>query len=250
MKHKKHSDIENFFRNANANWWNPNCGHDNRFWLFKAQSEYVRRQLGRNILKSEHIRALDAGCGRGIHSRLLRDLGYEVTSLDINPKMLALTGGIVSSALVEGNLMDMPFNDLSFDTVISIGTSMHVPSVDKLISEIYRVLNSKGIAAISMANRLSLYVLWTTKLNSVLANHQKVYHRDQFTFRSFRKLLIGHGFEILDSKGFAIIPPISLKEGWRCNIINPLLSRLLSLPFDWLLGKYFGCGVTFIVRKI
>jgi hypothetical protein len=126
---------------------------------------------------------------------------------------------------------------------------MHVPSVDMLISEIDRTLISEGIAVVSMANKLSLYVMWTTKINNVLVNHQKLYYRDQFTFWSFRKLLVQHGFKILSSRGFAIFPPISLKSEWHYNIINPFMSRILSRPFDRMLGRYFGCGVTFIIKK-
>jgi len=110
MKHKDRGDAESYFRNADASWWNPNCGYDNRYWLFKAQSEYVRKQLKKHAHIRSGTRALDAGCGRGIHSRLLRDLGCSVTSLDINPEMLSLTGEIVDSVLVEGDLMGMPFD--------------------------------------------------------------------------------------------------------------------------------------------
>jgi len=250
MNHKDHDEAEAFFRHADASWWNPNCGHDNRFWLFRAQTEYVGTQLKKHVPKIDGIRALDAGCGRGIHSQLLDQLGYKVTSFDISPKMLALTGAIVDSTLVEGNLMHMPFADAAFNIVVSIGTSMHVPSVNVLMSEINRVLMPNGIAVISMANKLSLYVLWTTKINHLLADHQILYRRDQFTFWSFRKLLLANHFHVISSAGFAMIPPISLQTGWRKNIINPFTSRLLSLPFDWLLARYFGCGVTFVICKI
>ena len=249
MKRKKRTEVESFFRNADTSWWNPDCGHDNRFWIFKAQSEFIRTQLILHESKSVGIQALDAGCGRGIHSRLLRDLGYTVTSLDINPKMLTLTGSITDSTLVDGSLVDMPFDDASFNVVVSIGTSMHVPSVDELMSEIHRVLIPNGIAAMSMANKLSLYAAWTTRINDTLADHQKLYHRVQFPSCGFRKLLMERGFEIINSKGFAVVPPISLKREWRQNIVNPFASKLLSWPFDWILGRHFGCGVTFMVRK-
>ncbi len=250
MKNRNNKNIELFFRDADANWWNPNCGHDNRFWLFKAQSEYIREQLNLHVPICRNIRALDAGCGRGIHSRLLRNLGYLVTSLDLNPSMLALTSTIVDSYLVIGSLIDMPFDSHSFDVIVSIGTSMHVPTVETLLSEIHRVLTPEGIGVISMANKLSLYVLWTTRINPVLAKHQHLYHRDQFMTWNFKELLIQHGFEIVSSEGFAVVPPLSLKSGWRANIINPLMSKLLSWPFDKISGRYFGCGVTFIIRKI
>ena len=246
---KDKPDIETFFRTADACWWNPNCGNDNRFWFFKAQSRYIERELERCIGGQKDITALDAGCGRGIHSCLLQKLGCRTTSLDINPDMLKLTGTISNSTLVEGTLMNMPFDNKTFEIVISIGTSMHVKSISIMLSEIHRVLKNNGIAIISMANKFSLYILWTTKINHRLVQHQKLYHRTQSTFWEFKRMLPGQNFKIISSRGFAVIPPISLETGWRKNLISPLTSKILSFPLDWVLGQYFGCGVTFVIRK-
>ncbi len=244
-----HKTIETFFKNADVSWWNPEEDHDNRSWFFKKQALYVWKQLKKNIPSTKGLQALDAGCGRGIHSRLLESLGYSVTSLDINQEMLKLTQKVTSSRLIDGSLMDMPFGKAEFDVIVSIGTSMHVPSIEKMISEIHRVLRPSGIAAVSMANKLSLYVIWTTIINRGLARHQSLYRREQFTYWDFKKIVVQQGFVILDTKGFAVIPPLSLKKNWRQNVVSPIMSRLLSYPLDWCLGKYLGCGITFVLKK-
>jgi ubiquinone/menaquinone biosynthesis C-methylase UbiE len=163
--------------------------------------------------------------------------------------LLVLTQQTAVSKCVEGTLMDMPFGDAEFDIVLSVGTSMHVPSIDTLFSEIYRVLKKNGIAVISMANKMSLYVQWTTRINRRLVRHQQLYHRRQFTYRQFKHLLVDKGFAVLDAAGFATICPISLKENWKNNIITPRTSKVLSFPLDQAVGKYLGCAITFILRK-
>ncbi len=244
------NSIESFFRNADTKWWNPSYGYDNRFWIFKAQLEYVKTQLQKYIDIPQKITALDAGCGRGIHSQLLWNLGYRVTSFDINPSMLALTAKINQELiLVQGSLMNMPFANQSFSVVVSIGTSMHVPLIITMINEIYRILYRGGIAVISIANKFSIYVLWTTRMNKSFVQHQRLYCRRQYNPWYFRKILIRQGFYILDSRGFAVIPPISIYENWKGNIINPIASKILSCPLDWLFGRYLGCGITFIIQK-
>lgn len=246
---KSRDKIEQFFKTANPSWWNPDCAHDNRFWLFKAQSDYIREKLKFHVHPNRANKALDAGCGRGIHSRLLAEMGYSVTSLDINTEMLGLTSKVCNSTLVQGSLEDMPFKSKTFNVVVSVGTSMHVSSIGNMMTEIRRVLCDDGVAIVSIANKFSLYVLWTTKINKHLRRHQGRYHRRQFTNRSFRMTAKTCGFEVIDSAGFAFVPPLSLVPGWRMNIINPMMSRFLSKPFDWILGKYLGCGVTFVLRK-
>lgn len=242
-------NVESFFRRADISWWNPIESVDQRAWFFESQTRFVMIKLLKYLRDLSGIRALDAGCGRGVHSSLLEGLGLSVTSLDINPDMLVCTRKMSNSDLVEGSILAMPFSDSSFDVVLSIGTSMHVSSVGTMIDEINRVLKKQGIAIVSMANRLSLYVMWTTRINSRLVKHQALYHRRQFTFWEFRTTLIRAGFQVLDVKGFAVIPPMSIQQGWRGNIIGSRLSRILSMPLDRFLGKYFGCAVTFVLRK-
>lgn len=247
---KDKNKIESFFKTANTSWWNPASTYDNRSWFFGKQLEYIRRHLIKRVTTISNSSALDAGCGRGVHSELLASLGCVVTSLDLNREMLQLTNDLCDTRLVEGSIMDMPFDPESFDIILSVGTTMHVLSVDTMMSEIERVIRKNGIAIISIANKFSLYVLWTTRLNADLVRHQGRYHRRQFSFWEFRDIALRHGFVVLDSTGFAVVPPISLKVGWRWNIIPPLLSRIMSKPFDWILGKYFGCGVTFVLKKM
>jgi ubiquinone/menaquinone biosynthesis C-methylase UbiE len=242
--------IESFFERAPTSWWNPEGGHDKRVWFFKKQTQFIRAQLEKRIANLSSLQALDAGCGRGVHTLLLEKLGVgHVVSIDINHDMLLHTQEISSSDPINGSLMKLPFIDNSFDIVISVGTSMHVPRIKIFLSELHRVLKNQGHAAISFANSMSIYVFWVTRINGILKKHQRLYHRQQFTYCRFARLIKKQGFSILDCKGFAVVPPLSLKKEWQNTLISPFYSQLLSSPLDPFLGKYIGCGVTFIVQK-
>ena len=194
--------------------------------------------------------ALDAGCGRGIHSNLLKTIGCEtIFSLDINSEMLKVARSNNGMHCIQAILMKLPLADSSVDIVISIGTLMHVPYTEFALREIFRVLSKDGIAIVSSSNIFSIYAFWATRLNPILAKHQKLYHRRQFSYWQFRKMLTNTGFTILESQGFSVIPPLSLLPNWRFSIIPVPLSHSLSTILDPLLAKWFGCALTFVLTK-
>ena len=55
-----------------------------------------------------------------------------------------------------GNTLNLPFKDNSIDTIFSSQVLEHIPTPHKMINEIYRVLNKKGICILTthMANPL------------------------------------------------------------------------------------------------
>jgi len=241
--------IEKIFQEKDIEWWNPVEGVDKRAWFFNKQLLFIKsvlcdlRELGYSV-------ALDAGCGRGRYSQLLRSIGFRsVFSLDINNEMLKTTLSCTITPCVQASLMKMPFEESSFDVVISIGTLMHVPYAELALREIYRVLKPSGVAIVSSANVFSLYSVWTTRLNPILAQHQNLYHRRQFSFWEFIRMLEKTGFTLLESRGFSTISPLSILPRWKITIIPVFLSRWLSKILDPMFSKRFGCSLTFVLTK-
>ncbi|MEK7515169.1 MAG: class I SAM-dependent methyltransferase [Patescibacteria group bacterium] len=86
-------------------------------------------------------RVLDAGGGPAIkYKSLILQRAESYTCLD------AHAGGGVD---VVGDVLAMPFDDVSFDTVICNQVFEHVPHPDQLMSEISRVLRTGGHAIIT-----------------------------------------------------------------------------------------------------
>lgn len=101
---------------------------------------------GLDISPSDHI--LDIGSGIGGPARYLSDrFGCTVTGIDLTAEFCQvarhLTGALALDDKVtfeQGNALDMPFSDASFDGAYSMNVSMNIADKAALYAEIHRVL--------------------------------------------------------------------------------------------------------------
>lgn len=89
--------------------------------------------------------ALDVGCGEGRFCRMLKRHGVEATGIDPTPALLAAArkrdaGGVYLEATAEC----LPFEDASFDLVVSYLTLIDIPDIQAAIPEMARVLKPGG----------------------------------------------------------------------------------------------------------
>lgn len=98
---------------------------------------------------SRHV--LDLCCGHGNVSAGLSGAGARVTGLDFSPAMLEMARASVPDVdFVEGDAMNLPFEDGSFDAV-TIGFGIpHVPDPPRVMAEARRVLRTGGKLAFSV----------------------------------------------------------------------------------------------------
>jgi ubiquinone/menaquinone biosynthesis C-methylase UbiE len=102
---------------------------------------------------AEGDEVLDVACGTGNATIPAAQAGAKVTGLDLTPELLeagragaAETG--VEIEWVEGDAENLPFEDESFDVVISVFGSMFAPDQKRTAGEIARVLRPGGRMAI------------------------------------------------------------------------------------------------------
>jgi ubiquinone/menaquinone biosynthesis C-methylase UbiE len=101
-------------------------------------------------------RVLDVGCGIGGPSRYLASqLGCQVTGLDFTAEFVALAEMLARRtrladkvAYRQGDALDLPFPDGSFDVVWSQNAAMNIADRDRLYSEMRRVLTPAGRLAL------------------------------------------------------------------------------------------------------
>jgi ubiquinone/menaquinone biosynthesis C-methylase UbiE len=99
---------------------------------------------------------LDVGCGIGGPSRFLaKEFGCRVTGLDLTAEfvevanMLARRTGLAGKVSYrQGDALDLPFADASFDLVWSQNAAMNIADRDRLYAEMRRVLKPAGRLAI------------------------------------------------------------------------------------------------------
>ncbi|MGF1511654.1 MAG: class I SAM-dependent methyltransferase [Myxococcota bacterium] len=121
----------------------------------------------------QHV--LDAGCGYGFHLLRLADHGLRVTGIDFSETALENARKNLERfqlqdrvELRQGNLLELPFEDASFDHVNCWGVLMHIPELEKALSELSRVLKPGGRIAIGENNARSLHVVaWERLLRGV-----------------------------------------------------------------------------------
>jgi SAM-dependent methyltransferase len=102
---------------------------------------------------NEGERVLDLGCGAGTDSLVAAQMvgpDGAVTGVDMTPEMLAKARaaaaelGASNIEFVEGEAESLPFQDRSFDVVISNGVIDLIPEKDAVFAELRRVLRPGG----------------------------------------------------------------------------------------------------------
>ncbi len=91
---------------------------------------------------------LEAGCGVGMASAYLAKRGLNVTGVDLDDEQIAMAktfqGESGNLRFMVDDITTLPFEDGKFDMALSIGVMHHIPTWDKALTEIVRVLKPNG----------------------------------------------------------------------------------------------------------
>ncbi len=105
---------------------------------------------------------LEVGCGNGyLLSRYARH-GARAWGIDLTRTAVELARqrfdlGMLRGHLAQGDAQCLPFQDASFDLVVSAGVLHHVPDIAAAIAEIHRVLKPGGLFVIMLYHRDSIH---------------------------------------------------------------------------------------------
>jgi len=118
---------------------------------FHVRGAEVSRELA-NQIKLDNLRVLDVGCGLGGPSRMLADeYGCLVTGIDQSEEYIEtanrlseLVGLRDRTTFIQGNALELPFENGSFDVVWTQHVQMNIRHKLKFYSEIERVLTPQG----------------------------------------------------------------------------------------------------------
>lgn len=143
---------------------------------------------------------LDAGCGNGKYSILLKRMGYKnVVSMDLfsehNEKQLHY---------VQGTVDKIPFEDGSFDVIIAASVIYYLKNPEDAIGEFSRCLKDGGIVFVSVVTKYSLYAvnrILRKKLRFKSANHIETWHFKN-SIAQYVSMFKRDGFNIILVDGF------------------------------------------------
>ena len=108
-------------------------------WYLRSVNEAIFELVARSGAKT----VLDAGCGEGFVTRYLaeRDPSLALTGIDLSPKAIAYAERHFGYAATfdVGSVLQLPYGDSAFDTVVCSEVLEHVEDWHRAIAELKRV---------------------------------------------------------------------------------------------------------------
>ena len=175
-------------------------------WYHFRQQQFrdVKAEIG-DISNLKPGKILEIGCGSCRNLLPFAKQGFDCYGVDFSKNMLKFAKEYCEKYDFKVNLKkaraeELPFQDSSFDYILSIATLHHLNRKEQeaAVKEMARVLKPDGIALITVWSKFPMsifvkqkYISWTVK--------GKAYHRYHYLFTPFelKRLLKRHGFRII-----------------------------------------------------
>jgi len=173
---KMNINQENITQN-NKVFWNELCGTNSwkglglneitpqnlqKFdsWYLNKMYPYLKKYIPHNYLKNKTV--LEIGIGFATVSEKLflnaqNYIGIDIAKSPIDILNYRITNHKKNNTAkgLQANALELPFENNSFDYLISIGAFHHTGNIQKCIDEAYRLLNDNGTAIIMLYNKNS-----------------------------------------------------------------------------------------------
>jgi len=211
--------------------------------IYKYQVDYLC-SVSKKWFNNKNIKILDWGCGLCHVSYWLKNMGIDVIGCD---KMETTSAFIIKNPIIEKMDIDiiklhhdyiLPFDNASFDVVLSFGVLEHVPNNLESLKEITRILKPNGLFFCFYLPYKWSYIQHIAHLRG------NWYHSKLYGKKQVKNLMKKVDLEILDiwhralfPKKLFVLPFYSIIEkidNWLCN---------------YSLFKYFATNIEFVAKK-
>ncbi|WP_293785415.1 class I SAM-dependent methyltransferase [uncultured Aeromicrobium sp.] len=150
--------------------------------------DFDRLRVGRGT------RFIDVGAGAGRHSYEALRRGAQVTALDLDEVELKGVQEMFDAMIEEGqvppgatgetvvaSILDLPYDDASFDTVLASEILEHVPEDEQGIAELSRILAPGGTLAVTVPRWLPERLCWalSDEYHANEGGHIRIYKADE-----------------------------------------------------------------------
>jgi len=190
------------------------------YYIFK-NPWFIDKNIGKSIL--------DLGCGSGELLIFFKDIGFEVSGIEIDPETSQFLKNTYNLNIHNQDMdSSFPFPDNSFDIVVARHSLEHTHNPLRVLLEIKRVLKQNGQLILGLPNIESFIAKLTVENWNDLDLPRHMYH---FSPETISLLLTKAGFKINDIQYEFKISNKSLKNyfqkhGKNINLPNILLELL------------------------
>ncbi|MDX1641085.1 MAG: methyltransferase domain-containing protein [Balneolaceae bacterium] len=234
---------------TNYNHWVKGTPQNQIQLAFRSHWKYFKELMQGCDYKT----CLEVGSGRGSISSYFADNGFDCTLLDTSESILETARDIFEAngheaEYVHGNALDMPFEDNSFDVVISIGLLEHFEDIETPILEQYRVLKPGGLflgyIVPERPENVQRHFNWINKMlksvHSLFSSGKKQTVEKVDLFRS----------DFGSERYLPVINKLKIKDLTVTGLYPlPMISHSPEFPFS-LMPKYMEKGLTMFYRGV
>lgn len=173
---------------------------ERKHWFFKSRNAIILQHISSLFDEgAADLKILNVGVATGHTSELLNEIG-EVTSLEFDDDCCAfLNEELPELEVVQGSVLELPFDDNSFDLVCAFDVIEHVEDDTLAADELKRVCSPNGHVVLTVPAFMSLW-----------SQHDDINHH----FRRYRKgrikslLSEGGKTNYLTYFNFFLFPPV------------------------------------------
>jgi SAM-dependent methyltransferase len=143
---------------------------EDRHWWYQGRRRVLEQAIARLALPAQ-ARILDAGCGSGRNMVELAHHGI-VTGVELSGTSVQLAREREAGEVLEGSVMDMPFDDSSFDLTVSLDVIEHLEDDVGALRELRRVTKPGGALLVTVP---AYQWLWSG--HDEINHHHRRYNR-------------------------------------------------------------------------
>lgn len=169
-------------------------------WQYALESDNLQlgnMQINLDFLEQTGLlqkgqKLLELGCGSGKLSSSLSENGLSMTASDISNTAIEHARQLHPDIEFRAHSAEeLPYNDGTFDIVMSFDVLEHLFNVDQHLAEVRRVLKKEGYYLFQTPNKLSNAIFETLKCRSFA---WKKYHPSLHFYGQLKKRLTRNGF--------------------------------------------------------
>ncbi len=150
---------------------------ERKHWWFRVREkiilDHVKLFFGNKLCSGNPITILNVGVASGRSSEALGALGV-VTSIEYDSDCCEFTRSKTGLEIINGTILDLPFEDNKFDMVCSFDVVEHVENDVLAIAEMKRVCKNDGVVFITVP---AFKILWSH--HDIVNHHYRRYRMSE-----------------------------------------------------------------------